>query len=153
MEEINFLNQAIEKARESISQGGFPAGAVVVKGGEVIGEGISVGNKFHDPTSHGEIAAIRNACKNTDTSDLTGAVLYASMEPCSMCHSAAMWSGISKIFFACSKARVSNEYYGGSYKTEELNEQLNKPLELVHFPECEKDSLKVVREWEKSFSE
>ena len=53
-----FLLLAIEKAKESVAQGGFPAGAVVVKDGQVIGTGISIGNSINDLTSHGETAAI-----------------------------------------------------------------------------------------------
>ncbi len=151
MNDSIFLKNAIEKARESVVQGGFPAGAVVVKDGAIIGEGISVGNKINDPTSHGEMSAVRNACKNISSSDLKGATLYASMEPCSMCHSASMWSGIQRIVFACSKTRVSPEYYGGTYRTETLNGTFNNPLTIVHLDDYENESLEVVRQWESSF--
>lgn len=151
MDNIEFLKRAIEKAQESVTQGGFPAGAVVVKDGKIIGEGISIGNKLSDPTSHGEMSAIRDACKNIVSSDLKGATLYASMEPCSMCHSASMWSGIQKIVFACSKTKVSPEYYGGTYKTTILNESFNRPLEIVQQGELEHESLEVVRQWETTF--
>jgi tRNA(Arg) A34 adenosine deaminase TadA len=146
-----YLEKAIEKARQSVEQGGFPAGAVVVKDGVIIGEGISIGNKLNDPTSHGEISAIRDACKKLSTSDLVGATLYASMEPCSMCHSASMWSGISKIVYACGKDKVSKEYYGGVYKTEALNTTFNKPIEIVQVSELEENSLTLVKSWESSF--
>lgn len=151
MNDILFLEKAIEKARESVLQGGFPAGAIVVKDGEIIGEGISIGNKLNDPTSHGEMMAVRDACKNIASSDLNGAILYASMEPCSMCHSASMWSGIKKIVFACAKTKVSPEYYGGIYKTETLNDTFNNPLEIVQLSDLEDESLGVVRKWEASF--
>ncbi len=147
----HYIKKAIEKARDSVAQGGFPAGAVVVKDGKIIGEGISIGNKLNDPTSHGELSAIRDACKNLSTSDLEGSILYASMEPCSMCHSAAMWSGISQIVFACRKDKVAREYYGGEYKTSLLNDSFNKPLAMEHEIDLEENSLEVVREWERSF--
>lgn len=150
MEDKDYLIKAIEKASESVAQGGFPAGAIVVKDGEIIGEGISIGNKLNDPTSHGEMAAIRNACKSLSMSDLSGATLYASMQPCVMCLSASMWSAISRIVFACSKERVATEYYGGHYNPASINEEFTNPLELVHIAELEEDSLAVVREWEKS---
>ena len=143
-----FLKKAIEKARESILQGGFPAGAIVVKDGKIIGEGISIGNKLNDPTSHGEMTAVRDACKNIVLSDLNGAILYASMEPCSMCHSASMWSGIQKIVFACSKTKVSPEYYGGTYQTATLNGSFSNPLEIVQLSDLEAESLEVVTQWE-----
>ena len=150
-QENTYLERAIEKARQSVEQGGFPAGAVVVKDGKIIGEGISIGNKLNDPTSHGEMSAIRDACKNLETSDLSGAILYASMEPCSMCHSALMWSGITKVVFACRKDKVSKDYYGGGYHTDVLNNSFNKPLEIVQEKDFEEKSLQLVRSWEKSF--
>ncbi len=151
MNDNSFIEMAIEKAKQSVLEGGFPAGAVVVKDGKVVGEGISIGNKLNDPTSHGELSALRNACMNLTTSDLRGATLYASMEPCSMCHSAAMWSGVSKIVYACSKDKVSTDYYGGTYKTETLNNSLNRPIEIVKLAELEDVSLEVVMGWEATF--
>ena len=150
MHDKKFLQLAIEKARESVAQGGFPAGAVAVKDGKVVGEGVSIGNKLNDPTSHGEMASIREACKNLKTSDLSGSVLYASMQPCLMCLGASMWSSISKIVFACSKEKVSSDYYGGHYNPLSINSELARPIELVHFKELENESLDVVRKWEKS---
>ena len=83
-----FLLKAIEKAKESVVKGGFPAGAIVVKDGRIIGSGISIGMSLNDPTSHGEMSSIRDACKNLEVSNLSGATLYASMHPCLMCFSA-----------------------------------------------------------------
>lgn len=150
MNDKQFLQRAIEKAKESVSQGGFPAGAVIVKNGKIIGKGVSLGNKLNDPTSHGEIDAIRSACKNLQTSDLSSSVLYASMQPCLMCLGASMWSAISKIVFALPKEKVSAEYYGGLYAPSVINKELTCPLKLVHFAELEDESLAIVREWEKS---
>ena len=146
----SFLNRAIELAQESVEAGGFPAGAVVVRDGTIIGEGVSIGSIIHDPTAHGETVAIRNACNKLETSELTDATLYASMEPCVMCLSAAMWSSISRIVFACPSNKVSNQYYGGTYDEFEINEKFNKPIEIVHVPECESASLDVVTAWEKT---
>jgi len=146
-----FLLKAIEKAKESVEKGGFPAGAVVVKDGEIIGSGISIGNVLKNPTSHGELASILDACKKLNSSDLSGAILYASMQPCLMCFGASMWASIPKIVFACSKDKVSNEYYGGHYQTTNINKELTRPLELVHISELEELSLEVVKNWEKSF--
>jgi guanine deaminase len=149
--DLKFLRLAIDKARESVEKGGFPAGALVVKEEKILGEGISIGNILNDPTSHGETSSIRDACKNLKTSDLSGATLYASMQPCLMCLGAAMWGSISRIVFACSKEKVSSEYYGGSYVSSDINSQFNKPIELKHLPELEEESLEVVRGWEKQF--
>ena len=148
--DTKFLQLAIEKARESVVTGGFPAGAIVVKNGDVVGEGVSIGNKLNDPTAHGEMTSIRDACKNLKTSDLSDCVLYASMQPCLMCLGATMWSAIPKIVYACSKEKVSVEYYGGHYQPGNINLELNKPIELVHMAELEAESLNVVLGWEKA---
>lgn len=150
MDDKQFLQRAIEKAKESVAQGGFPAGAIIVKNGEIIGEGVSIGNKLNDPTSHGEMASIREAYKNLKTSDLSGSTLYASMQPCLMCLGASMWSAIPKIVFACPKEKVSAEYYGGHYKPSTINAELTHPIEIVHFAELEDESLAIVSGWEKS---
>lgn len=149
MEDKEYLKLAINKARESVSQGGFPAGAIIVKDDKIIGEGVSVGNKLNDSTSHGEIAAIRDACKNLKTTDLSGSILYSSMQPCLMCLGASMWSSISKIVFACPKERVAIEYYGGQYQLDIINSELTQSIKLIHVSELEDESLKIVHEWEK----
>jgi tRNA(Arg) A34 adenosine deaminase TadA len=150
MDEVTFLKQAIAKAEDSVSKGGFPAGAVVVKDGKVIGEGISIGNILHDPTSHGEIVSLRDACKNIESSDLSGSTLYASMQPCSMCLSASMWASVSKIVFACAQGKVAKEYYGGTYSSQDINRTFNTPLEIIQIQALEEESLQVVKKWEES---
>jgi len=143
-----FLKKAMEQAKESVKQGGFPAGAVVVKDGKIIGLGLSIGNVLKDPTSHGEMASIRDACKNLNAGNLTGATLYASMQPCLMCFGASMWSGISRIVFACAKDKVSPEYYGGHYTVSEINKELIRPIKIEQISELEVESLALVKKWE-----
>lgn len=146
----DFLQQAIEKSRQSVAEGGFPAGAVLVKGGEVIATGVSIGNVLHDPTSHGEVATIREACKKLNTTDLSGSVLYTSLEPCSMCLSAAMWASIPKVVFACRKEEVPAWFYGGEYETGAINEKFTKPLEILNEASHQVRALEIIREWEKT---
>jgi len=141
-----FLLEAIDQAKESIKQGGFPAGTIVVKDGKIISRGISIGNILHDPTSHGEINAIREACKNTNSNSLEGATIYSSLEPCMMCLSASMWANVSKMFYACGKSRVSADYYGGNYKTSDISEVFSKKIKIVQIPELENASLEIISE-------
>ena len=145
-----FLIKAIEKAKESVEKGGFPAGAIVVKEGKIIGSGISIGNILKDPTSHGEISSIRDACKNLNSGDLSGATLYSSMQPCLMCFGASMWSGIFRIVFACAKEKVSPEYYGGNYIVSDINKDLLRPIKIEQLTELEEESLALVRKWEEN---
>ncbi len=152
MKDEDYLLLAIEQAQKSVDEGGFPAGAVIIKDGKIIGQGISIGNILHDPTSHGELQCIRNSCNNIQSSDLSGAILYASMETCAMCLNACMWAGISKIVFALSKDKLSNLYYGGDYSTEQINRMFLKPIEIIQDKEMEEKSMKVVKSWESKFN-
>ena len=141
-----FLEEAIALAKQSFAEGGFPAGAIIVKNGEIIGRGTSIGNKLNDPTAHGEIAAIRDACKNLETSILSDCILYASLEPCAMCHAATIWSSVPKIIFACSRERVSEDYYDGIGVSSKETSQ-----EFLHLQEYEEKSLAIINAWEKSW--
>jgi len=151
-EDKKYLKRAIELAKESVKKGGFPAGALVVKDGEIVSEGISIGNLLNDPTSHAETASIREACRKLKTSNLEGATLYESIECCTMCFSVAYWAGISRIVYACKKIpeMISKLYYEGSSNNKNLNNENNRKIELVFIPDFEKESLVTVEEWEKS---
>ena len=96
-----FMARAIEIAREAVdTQGTLPYGAVVVLDGEIIGEGLNRSVADCDPTSHGEVEAIRNACRRLSLTSLKGADLYTSGEPCSMCVATMYQVGISRLFYA-----------------------------------------------------
>jgi len=151
MDDKQFLEIAVDQARESIQKGGFPAGAVVVKNGKIISKGVSLGFVLHDPTSHAETAAIREACRNLNSVDLSGATLYESLACCVMCFSVANWAGISRIVSACKKTpeMVSKGYYEGMTDISELNEENNKKIELIYLPDFENESLELINKWEK----
>ena len=95
-----FMQRAIELSIESINSGGGPFGSVIAKGDEIIAEGMNRVTVFNDPTAHGEITAIRQACKKLNTFDLSGYELYSNCEPCPMCLSAIYWSHIDKVYYA-----------------------------------------------------
>ena len=149
-EDKKYLQLAIEQARKSVKEGGFPAGAIIVKGGKVISEAISTGFIHNDPSGHAETVAIREACKSLNTANLEGATLYESVECCVMCFSVAYWSGISKIVYACKKTpeMASKHYYEGTTDNQTLNKVNNRQIDLVFAPEYEQESLKVIQEWE-----
>ena len=97
-----FMKMAIDEAREGIRKGdGGPFGCVIVRDGAVVGKGHNRVVEMKDPTCHGEIMAIRDACKNLDTFDLSGCELYTTAEPCPMCRGAIMWANISKVYYGC----------------------------------------------------
>ena len=82
---------------------GGPFGACVVKNGKIIGKGSNNVLKNNDPTAHAEIMAIRDACKNLNTYDLSECELYTSCYPCPMCLSAIIWANIKIVYYGNTK--------------------------------------------------
>lgn len=109
-----YLHRAIEIAKESITKGGGPFGAVLVKDDKIISEASNRVVLNNDPTAHAEILAIRQAASLLNTFGLEGCVLYSSCEPCPMCLGAIYWSGIKKVVYSCN--RVDAEKAGFSDK-------------------------------------
>ena len=87
---------------------GGPFGACVVKNGEIVGKGSNHVLSDNDPTAHAEIIAIRDACKNLNTYDLSDCELYTSCYPCPMCLSAIIWSNIKKVYYGNTKEDAAN---------------------------------------------
>ena len=103
MNDINFMNRAIELSINNIKNNGGPFGCVIVHNNKIIAEGVNRVTSNNDPTAHAEIVAIRDACKKLDTFNLQGTQLYTSCEPCPMCLSAMYWAHIDKIFYGNSR--------------------------------------------------
>ena len=82
---------------------GGPFGACVVKNGKIIGKGSNHVLSNNDPTAHAEIIAIREACKNIGSYDLSNCELYTSCYPCPMCLSAVIWANIDKVYYGNTK--------------------------------------------------
>ena len=102
MKDVKFMREAITEAREGIrSRHGGPFGTVIVKDGKIVGRGHNRVLLLHDPTCHGEVAAIRDAGQNLGTHDLSGCELYTTGEPCHMCLCACLWANISHIYYGC----------------------------------------------------
>lgn len=97
-----FMKVAIEEAESGIHSGhGGPFGSVIVKAGKIVGRGHNRVLATNDPSCHGEIDAIRNACTNLKTYDLKDCILYTTGEPCHMCLCACMWANIEKVYYGC----------------------------------------------------
>jgi len=95
-----FMARAIELSIESVNTGGGPFGSVIVKDEKIIAEGSNKVTLNNDPTAHGEIVAIRKACKSLNNFNLSGCELYSTCEPCPMCLSAIYWAHIDKVYYA-----------------------------------------------------
>ncbi len=148
MNEQDFLKKAIELSQESVDIGGYPVGALIVRQGEIVATGFSNGKQLHDPTSHAETAAIREASQKLNKRDLDDVVLYTSLEPCLMCYSSSFWAHIPRVVFACGRDRVSTKYYEGDHNIFSLNEDSHRHIELVHENRLEEEALAVIQKWE-----
>ena len=97
-----FMRMAVKEAEKGILNGhGGPFGAVIVKDGKVVAKGHNHVVINNDPTCHGEVDAIRKACKKLKTFDLSGCDIYTTGQPCPMCKGAILWSNINKIYYGC----------------------------------------------------
>lgn len=100
-----FMRMAIQLSEQNIEQQlGGPFGAVIVKDGMVVARSANRVVPQKDPTAHAEIAVIRLACKELDTHNLEGCVIYTSCEPCPMCLGAIYWAHLDHIYYANTKA-------------------------------------------------
>ncbi|NLA15404.1 MAG: nucleoside deaminase [Bacteroidales bacterium] len=121
-----FLTLAAEEAIQSVTNNlGGPFGAVIVQNGQVIGKGTNRVTSTNDPTAHAEIVAIREACRNTKSFHLSGAVLYTSCEPCPMCLAAIYWAGIQTVYYGADKEDAKNMGFDDKF----IYEQLVLPIE------------------------
>lgn len=97
-----FMKEALNEAYQGIEDGhGGPFGAVIVKDGEIVGRGHNSVLKNQDPTCHGEVMAIHDACKRLKTFNLEGCDIYTTGYPCPMCMGAILWANIDRIYFGC----------------------------------------------------
>jgi tRNA(Arg) A34 adenosine deaminase TadA len=101
--DLRFMRRAIELARIGMNSGaGGPFGAVVVKDGEIVGEGYNRVLASNDPTAHGEVVAIRAAGARIGSFSLEGCEIHTTGEPCPMCLGAIQWARISRIYYGFS---------------------------------------------------
>ena len=129
------MKHAIELSIKSVGNSGGPFGCVIVKNNKIISEGHNRVTSTNDPTAHGEIVAIRNACKVLKTFNLEGTELYTSCEPCPMCLSAIYWSHIDMIFYGNTRQDASDIGFDDNFIYDELTLDINKrkiPLEQIN---------------------
>jgi len=98
-----YLKKATDLATRNVLNGGGPFGAIVVTADGHEFEGLNRVTANNDPTAHAEVTAIRTACAETETFNLSGASLYSSCEPCPMCLSSALWARITHVYFAADR--------------------------------------------------
>jgi guanine deaminase len=103
-----FLLRAIEISRHALEdEGKTPFGAIVVVGGQIVGEGTSSVVELLDPTAHAEVMALRDAGKNLGRHLMDDGVMYASSEPCPMCLTACYWARLPRLVFGATTHDVA----------------------------------------------
>ena len=143
-----FMQRAIELSIKSINSGGGPFGSVIAKDDKIISEGMNRVTVINDPTAHGEITAIRHACKKLNTFDLKGYELYTNCEPCPMCLSAIYWSHIDKVYYANTRDDAHKiDFLDPVIYTELQKSNEEKKIQMVQM--MREEGLKAFEIWDK----
>jgi len=142
-----FMMRAIELSEKNVNSGGGPFGAVIVKNNKIIGEGKNSVVKLNDPTAHAEVMAIRNACTQTNSFDLSGSVIFSSCEPCPMCLAAIWWARIEKVYYGNTKIDASKI----GFDDNEIYCELTRPITQRKLPMQQAlpdESIKAFKIWQ-----
>ena len=99
MTDQEYMQVALELARQAAETGEVPVGAVIVRDGEIIGRGSNAPISHHDPTAHAEIQAMREAAATIGNYRLVGCTLYVTLEPCAMCSGAIQHARIARLVY------------------------------------------------------
>ena len=142
------MKRAIELSIESVNKGGGPFGCVIVKDEKIVSEGSNKVTVTNDPTAHGEIVAIRDACKKLNNFNLSGTELYSACEPCPMCLSAIYWARISKIYYANTREDARKIDFDDSLIYSEFKKNINeRKIPMIQM--MRNEALKVFELWDK----
>ena len=143
-----FMKRAIELSIKSVNTGGGPFGCVIVKGGKIVAEGSNKVTSTNDPTAHGEIVAIRDACKKLNDFNLQGSELYSTCEPCPMCLSAIYWARIKKIYYANTREDARKIDFDDSLIYSEFKKNINeRKIPMIQM--MRNEALEAFQLWEK----
>jgi tRNA(Arg) A34 adenosine deaminase TadA len=146
--EEGFMRRAIELAQAGVdANAGGPFGCVVVKDGEIVGEGVNRVTSTNDPTAHAEVVAIRDACTKLASFQLEGCVIYTSCEPCPMCLGAIYWARPERIVIACDRNDAADAGFDDAFIYDELcgNDVKNRKVQMTSL--LRDEGLKVFQNW------
>ncbi len=125
-EQAHFMQMAIDLSQYALdTKNGGPFGAIIVYKGNIVGSSGNCVYRDIDPSAHAEVMAIRDACKNLKSLDLSGCQIYSSSEPCPMCLAAIYWAQISSIFYC----NTENDAFNFGYLDKSIVQDLKKPKE------------------------
>ena len=143
-----FMLRAIALSIESVKTGGGPFGSIIVKDDKIISEGFNKVTSTNDPTAHGEIVAIRDACKKLNNFNLKGNELYSTCEPCPMCLSAIYWARIDKIYYANTREDARKIDFDDSLIYSEFKKNINeRKIPMIQM--MRNEALKAFELWDK----
>ena len=142
------MKRAIELSVESVNKGGGPFGCVIVKDEKIVSEGSNKVTSTNDPTAHGEIVAIREACKKINNFSLNGHELYSTCEPCPMCLSAIYWARIEKIYYANTRKDAQKIDFDDSLIYSEFQKNIGeRKIPMIQM--MRNEAIKAFELWEK----
>jgi tRNA(Arg) A34 adenosine deaminase TadA len=142
-----YMRRAIELAQSGVdSNQGGPFGCVIVRDGEIVGEGCNRVPSTNDPTAHAEIVAIREACNNLHTFQLDGCTVYTSCEPCPMCLGAIFWARPVAVFIAGTRDDAAAAGFDDEFFYSEL-EKPNEERMLKMHSLLRSEAQQVFRNW------
>lgn len=142
-----FLEKAVALSAKGMLGGkGGPFGCVIVKDGEIVGEGFNQVTSTNDPTAHAEVVAIREACRRLQTFQLDGCIVYTSCEPCPMCLGAIYWARPDKVIFANTKEDAAAIAFDDHFIYEQISAKPGE-REIPFIQASLPSALKVFEEW------
>lgn len=132
----DWMQRAIELSFHGQRAGlGGPFGAIVVKNGEIVGQGHNQVTSTNDPTAHAEVVAIRDACRNLGTYQLRGCDLYTSCEPCPMCLGAIYWARPDRVYYANTRHDAAHVGFDDAFIYDEIPLPPDqRRIEMIHLP-------------------
>lgn len=142
-----FMDEAVRVSKKYMELGeGGPFGCVVVKDGKIVGVGWNQVLASGDPTAHAEVTAIRDACKNLNTYQLTGCDLYTTCEPCPMCLGAIYWARPDKVYYANTRQDAATIGFDDAFIYKEIGLQPDQ-RKIPMVPVDKRKAFKVFQQW------
>ena len=131
-----YMEEALKEAKKAFELGEVPVGAVIVRDGEIIAKAHNLTEIAKDPTAHAEILAIREAAQKLGGWRLSGCSMYVTLEPCSMCAGALVWSRMENLYIGTKdpKAGACGSVFNIA-ESDELNHHIHVEYGLME-QEC-----------------
>jgi guanine deaminase len=143
-----FMARAIQLSLDNVISGhGGPFGAVIVKDGRIVAEGVNQVTATNDPTAHAEVIAIREACAKLGAFQLNDCEIYTSCEPCPMCLGAIYWARLKCVYFGNVAADAAKVGFDDSFIYREFAQDF-KQRSIPMVPMMREQALAAFRAWE-----